>query len=58
MQVEQKQSDCLPANVYNPKIKDFLVNTWNGVNKFAVPHEDSDELPDKIQKISQSVLAR
>jgi hypothetical protein len=35
---QQKQTDCLPANIYDPKIKDFLVNTWNRVNEFALPH--------------------
>jgi hypothetical protein len=55
---QQKQTDCLPANIYDPKIKDFLVNTWNRVNEFALPHGESDELPDKIQKIRQPVLTR
>jgi hypothetical protein len=55
---QQKRTDCLPANIYNPKIKDFLVNTRNRVNKFALPHEESDERPGKIQKIPQPVPAR
>jgi hypothetical protein len=55
---QQKLTDCLPANIYDPKIKDFLVSTWNRVNKFAVPHGESDELPNKIQKIPQPVLTR
>jgi hypothetical protein len=33
-------------------MKDLLVNTWNRlVNKFALPHGESEELPGKIQKI-------
>jgi hypothetical protein len=57
--VEQKQTDCLPANICNPKIKDFLVNTWNRVNEFIlVPHGESDELPGKIQKTPQPILTR
>jgi hypothetical protein len=35
-----------------------LVNTWNRVNEFALPHGESDGLPDKIQKILQPVLTR
>ena len=48
--VEQKLNNCLPEETYNPKIKDFL-NAWEKVNEFASPHEDSDELPQKIKKI-------
>jgi hypothetical protein len=33
---QQKQTDCLPANIYDPKRKDFLVNTWNRVDEFAL----------------------
>jgi hypothetical protein len=33
--------------MYNPKIKDFLVSTWNRVNEFALPDGESDELPDR-----------
>jgi hypothetical protein len=55
---QQEQTDGLPANIYDPKIKDFLVNTWNRVNEFALPQGESDELPDKIQKIPQPVLTR
>jgi hypothetical protein len=40
------------------RIKDFLLNTWNRVNDFALPHGESEELPDKIQKIPQPVLTR
>ncbi len=36
----------------------LFVNTWNRVNKFALPHGESEELPDKIQKIPQPVLTR
>ena len=53
--VEDKRNDSLPAR-YDPRIKDFLLNTWNRVNKFALPHGESEELPDKIQKIPQPVL--
>jgi hypothetical protein len=55
---QQKRTNCLPANIYDPKIKDFLFNTWNRVNEFALPHGKSDKLPEKIQKIPQPVLTR
>jgi hypothetical protein len=55
--VEDKRIDSLPAR-YDPKIKDFLLNTWNRVNEFALPHGESEELSDKIQKIPQHVLTR
>jgi hypothetical protein len=35
-----------------------LLNTWNRVNEFALPHRESEELPDKIQKIPHPVLTR
>jgi hypothetical protein len=35
-----------------------LLNPWNRINKFALSHGKSEELPDKIQKINQSVLTR
>jgi hypothetical protein len=34
-----------------PRINDFLLNTWKRVNRFALPHRESEELPNKIQKI-------
>jgi hypothetical protein len=49
--VKQKQNDSLPPNEYDPKIKDFLENTWDRLNDFALPHGDNDQLPEKIQKI-------
>jgi hypothetical protein len=55
--VEDKRNDSLPAR-YDPRIKDFLLNTWNRVNEFALPHGESEELPHKIQKIPQPVLTR
>jgi hypothetical protein len=55
--VEDKRNNSLPAR-YDPRIKDFLLNTWNGVNEFALPHGESEELPKKIQKIPQPVLTR
>jgi hypothetical protein len=55
--VEDKQNDSLPAP-YDPRIKDFLLNTWNRVNEFALPHRESEELPSKIQKIPQPVLTQ
>jgi hypothetical protein len=56
--VKQKWKDSLPPHQYDPRIKDFLPNTWNNrVNEFALPHTESEELPNKIQKIPQPVLA-
>jgi hypothetical protein len=45
--VEDKRNNSLLARS-DPKIKDFLLNTWNRVNEFALPHGDGEELPDKI----------
>jgi hypothetical protein len=55
--VEDKENNSLPAQ-YGSRIKDFLINTWNRVNKFALPHGESKELPNKIQKTSQPVLTQ
>jgi hypothetical protein len=55
--VEDKRNNSLPAR-YDPRIKDFLLNTWNRVNEFALPHGDGEEVPKKIQKIPQPVLTR
>jgi hypothetical protein len=55
--VENKQNDSLPAR-YHQRIKDFLLNTWNRVNEFALPHRESEKLPNKIQKIPQPVLTQ
>ena len=53
--VQQKQSGNLPAD---PKIKDFLINSWDRVNQFALPYEDIAKLLEKVQKIPQPVLTR
>jgi hypothetical protein len=56
--VEQKRNKSLPPHQYYLRIKDFLANTWNRVNKCTLPHGESEELPDKIQKISQPFLTK
>jgi hypothetical protein len=45
------QNGDLPADACDPKTRDFLVNTWDRVNDFALPPEALDELMEKIQKI-------
>jgi hypothetical protein len=56
--VKQKRNDSLHPYRYYPKIKYCLVNTQKRVNEFALPLGESDELPNKIQKIPQPVLTR
>jgi hypothetical protein len=57
--VKDKQNDSLvPTHQYDLGLKDFLLNTWNRVNEFALPHREGEDLPDKIHKIPQPVLTR
>jgi hypothetical protein len=53
--VQQRRNGNLPND---PRIKDFLINAWDRVNEFALPHQDIAELLEKVQKIPQPVLTR
>jgi hypothetical protein len=53
--VQQKRNGNLPND---PRIKDFLMNAWDRVNEFALPHQDIAELLEKVQKTPQPVLTR
>jgi hypothetical protein len=47
--LQHKQNGA--ADVWDPKIKDFLVNAWDRVNEFALlPHKDLDELIKKARQ--------
>jgi hypothetical protein len=53
--VQQKQNGNLPTD---PKTQDCLVNAWDRVNDFALPHDDLAKLLEKVQKTPQPVLTR
>jgi hypothetical protein len=39
------KNDCFPPHRYDPKMKDFSVNTWNRVNEFTLPHGGESDSP-------------
>jgi hypothetical protein len=57
--VYQKRNDCfLPPDRYDQKIKEFLINKWDRLHEFALPHEDEEQPPERMQRIPQPVLTR
>jgi hypothetical protein len=46
--VDQKRNECLPPDRYDPKIKDFLINTWDRLHEFSLPHNNEEQLPGRM----------